>query len=426
MHPAIRIQNLSKRYRLGAGPVGQSNATEMVTRAVKAAWQKVRQLAAPAASMNDRGFWAIKDVSFDVNRGEVLGVIGRNGAGKSTLLKLLSRITEPTSGRVEVRGRMGSLLEVGAGFHPELTGRENVYLNGSILGMSRAEITSKFDRIVQFAEVSEFLDTPVKRYSSGMFVRLAFSVAAHLEPEILVVDEVLAVGDATFQKRCIDRMTELARQGRTILFVSHNMQLIPQFCKRAVMLTRGEVARIGESGEVTRFYLSKLLEDTRTGDLLDKPRTGDGRARFVQGGLVDTSGRAVAQFVSGDDLIVRMEIDSKVALPEVALAVVVSSVFGTRIITSWTKEIDYHTGLKVGRQAFECRFKNVSIRPGHNLMIQFWLAEGNEVIDSVENAVAVDVIGDSRHKHLSTSQEQGVVICDYTWSPVPVSSGGAA
>ncbi|HEY2786233.1 MAG TPA: ABC transporter ATP-binding protein [Fimbriiglobus sp.] len=418
MHPAIRIQNLSKRYRLGTAPVGHANATEMVTRAVKSAWQKVRQLSGPAATDSDHGFWAVKDVSFEVNRGEVLGVIGRNGAGKSTLLKLLSRITEPTKGRIEVRGRLSSLIEVGAGFHPELTGRENVHLYGCILGMTRAEIASKFDRIVQFAEIGEFLDTPVKRYSSGMFVRLAFSVAAHLEPEILVVDEVLAVGDATFQKRCLDRMTELARQGRTVLFVTHNLQLVPQLCSRAVMLTRGRVEKMGDSGEVTRHYLARLLEDAQLGNLADKPRTGDGRARFVRGSLVDEGGRTVAQFVSGDDLIVRMEVESKVAIPDVALAVVLSNVYGTRIITSWTPEANYRVGLKPGLQAFECRFKNVSVRPGHMLMLQFWIAEGNEAIDSVENALAIDVLGDDRHKHLSTAREQGVVICDYSWSAV--------
>jgi lipopolysaccharide transport system ATP-binding protein len=363
-------------------------------------------------------------VNFDVKPGEVLGVIGRNGAGKSTLLKVLSRITHPSEGRVEIRGRMGSLLEVGAGFHPELTGRENVYLNGSILGMTRAEINSKFNRIVEFSEVKDFLDTPVKRYSSGMFVRLAFSVAAHLEPEIMVVDEVLAVGDATFQKRCIDRMTELARQGRTILFVSHNMQLIPQFCQRAVMLKRGEVAKIGSSSDVTKFYLDQLLEDTRAGDLADKPRTGDGRARFIRGGLVDSSGRAAPQFTSGNDLVVRMEVDSKVAVPEVALAVVISTVYGNRVITSWTKEVDFRAPLKPGRQAFDCHFKNVSVRPGHTLMVQLWLAEGNEVMDSIENALVIDVVGDDRHKHLSTAQEQGIIICDYTFRDAPI--GGVA
>lgn len=203
-------------------------------------------------------FWALKDVSFEVNEGEVVGIIGRNGAGKSTLLKILSRITEPTTGRVTLDGRVASLLEVGTGFHPELTGRENIYLNGSILGMSRAEIARKFDEIVAFAEVEKFLDTPVKRYSSGMYVRLAFAVAAHLEPEILVVDEVLAVGDAEFQKKCLGKMSEVARGGRTVLFVSHNMHAVKSLCRRGIVLNRGQREYDGDVGQAVEHYLAQV------------------------------------------------------------------------------------------------------------------------------------------------------------------------
>ena len=203
-------------------------------------------------------FWALKDVSFEVQEGEVLGIIGRNGAGKSTLLKILSRITEPTSGRITLRGRVASLLEVGTGFHPELTGRENIFLNGAILGMSRAEIRKKFDEIVAFAEIEKFLDTPVKRYSSGMYVRLAFAVAAHLEPEILIVDEVLAVGDAEFQKKCLGKMNEVSRRdGRTVLFVSHNMAAVTQLTERAILLSHGSIAHSGECQSVVQFYLAE-------------------------------------------------------------------------------------------------------------------------------------------------------------------------
>src|SRR5256714_11108201 len=231
MQPAIRVDSLSKLYRVGARQHGYKTLRETIVDTCTAPWRRIRQSFVPRTEANETGvrlvgenFWALKDVSFEVQPGEVVGIIGRNGAGKSTLLKILSRITEPTSGRVELRGRVGSLLEVGTGFHPELTGRENIYMNGSILGMSRREIARKFDEIVAFAEVERFLDTSVKRYSSGMYVRLAFAVAAHLDPEILVVDEVLAVGDAEFQKKCLGKMDEVAHEkGRTVLFVSHNM-----------------------------------------------------------------------------------------------------------------------------------------------------------------------------------------------------------
>jgi lipopolysaccharide transport system ATP-binding protein len=417
MKPAIRAESLSKRYRLQRGPRGGTNLTETLIGGVRAAWGRVRSLARAQAEGTDE-FWALKDVSFQVAPGEVVGVIGRNGAGKSTLLKVLSRIVEPTGGRAEVRGRMGSLLEVGTGFHPELTGRENVFLNGSILGMSRREIARKFDAIVGFSEVEQFLDTPVKRYSSGMYVRLAFAVAAHLEPEILIIDEVLAVGDATFQRRCVDRMAELARGGGTILFVSHNMQLIPQLCRRAILLERGRVASEGEAGAVTRAYLDGMVADARTGDLRDKPRTGDGRARFVRAWLADPAGQPLAQFTCGDDLVVRMAIDSTLGVANVAAAVVITTQHGTRVITSWTPEVGFTLALQPGVQEYECRFHHVALRPGHMVLVTLWLSDG-EVLDFVENAVVVDVVGTERHRHLSPDGNQGVVVCEYDWREVP-------
>src|SRR5579883_1153607 len=231
MKPAIRVQELSKRYRLGRKEgAGFQTLRDTIADSFCGMWNGLRHRfrdsgnASDKASEKNDAFWALKDVSFEVRAGEVVGIVGRNGAGKSTLLKILSRITEPTAGRIVLRGRVASLLEVGTGFHPDLTGRENIYLNGAILGMRRAEIRAKFDEIVAFASVEEFLDTPVKRYSSGMYVRLAFAVAAHLEPEILIVDEVLAVGDAAFQKKCLGKMGSFAQSGRTVLFVSHNME----------------------------------------------------------------------------------------------------------------------------------------------------------------------------------------------------------
>jgi lipopolysaccharide transport system ATP-binding protein len=249
---ALRVENLSKMYRIGARR-GHLTLRETLTRAVTWPFRKLR--AAGQEQLRPATHWALQQVSFTVKRGEVVGIIGRNGAGKSTLFKILSRVTEPTAGRVEGYGRVGSLLEVGTGFHPELTGRENIYLNGVIMGMRKAEIARKFDDIVAFAEVDKFLDTPVKHYSSGMYVRLAFAVAAHLEPEILIVDEVLAVGDAAFQKKCMGKMEGIAHDGRTVLFVSHNMIALQSLCSRALWLHEGQIVSAGRPGEVVTQYL---------------------------------------------------------------------------------------------------------------------------------------------------------------------------
>jgi lipopolysaccharide transport system ATP-binding protein len=255
MRPIIRVENLGKRYAVGR-PEAYRTFREAVMTALRAPFRKMfGRRGNPDASGGT--IWALRDVSFEVAPGDVVGIIGRNGAGKSTLLKVLSRITDPTTGQVELYGRVGSLLEVGTGFHHELTGRENIYLSGAILGMTRREIRRKFDEIVAFAEVELFLDTPVKRYSSGMYMRLAFAVAAHLDPEILVVDEVLAVGDAAFQKKCLGKMGQVARQGRTVLFVSHNMNAVQELCSRAILLSGGRVQSISDDVDgLTRQYLS--------------------------------------------------------------------------------------------------------------------------------------------------------------------------
>src|ERR1700677_3817846 len=256
----IRTESVSKRYMLGH-KMGRGDGLRHVLQdalTAPARWMRGRRGAGGGSgaspSRSTEEFWALRDVSFELKRGEVMGIIGRNGAGKSTLLKILSRITEPTSGRIEIDGRVASLLEVGTGFHPELSGRENIFLNGAILGMGRSEIRAKFDEIVAFAEVEKFLDTPVKRYSSGMYVRLAFAVAAHLEPEILIVDEVLAVGDAEFQKKCLGKMKDVAGHGRTVLFVSHNMAAIETLCSRALLLARGGVVSDGQVDAVIDDY----------------------------------------------------------------------------------------------------------------------------------------------------------------------------
>jgi lipopolysaccharide transport system ATP-binding protein len=256
---AIQVENLGKEYSIGGSARSQETFREMLSGALTAPFRRLRHGGRPSGER----FWAVRDVSFDIGTGEVVGVIGRNGAGKSTLLKILARITEPTRGRARIRGRVASLLEVGTGFHPELSGRENVYLNGAILGMRRAEIHRKFDQIVAFAEVERFIDTPVKHYSSGMYVRLAFAVAAHLEPDILLVDEVLAVGDAAFQKKCLQKMGETVRENRTVLFVSHNMGAIVDICQTAIWLDQGRIARSGPVPEVVSAYLRSTTERQR-------------------------------------------------------------------------------------------------------------------------------------------------------------------
>lgn len=251
--PIIRVQGISKRYRIGGPQQRVEHLREAIVDLLAAPFRALARVGRPRSLSED--FWALSDVSFDVERGEVLGVIGANGAGKSTLLKIISRVTAPTAGRIELRGRVGSLLEVGTGFHPDLTGRENVYLNGTILGMRKREIDRKFDEIVAFAGVEAFLDTPVKRYSSGMYVRLAFAVAAHLDTEIVLVDEVLAVGDAEFQKRCLGKMGDVARSGRTVLFVSHNMGAVQRLCTRAILLEGGRLTAEGDPRAVAGAYL---------------------------------------------------------------------------------------------------------------------------------------------------------------------------
>ncbi len=299
--PIIQVEKLCKQYRLGSSaPYHRISdvvlgAATLSLRAAASLWRK------PVAEDSPSHFWALKDVSFDVQPGEVLGVIGRNGAGKSTLLKILSRITEPTSGRVVMRGRVGSLLEVGTGFHPELSGRENIYLSGAVLGMRTAEIKHKFDEIVAFAEVEKFLDTPVKHYSSGMYMRLAFAVAAHLDPEILLIDEVLAVGDAQFQKKCLGKMSEVAQGGRTVLFVSHNMNAIKSLCGQALLLKDGTSVKHGAADLVVKYYLSNDESQTRW------DRTDSTTSRMINPfftpfafWLIDAEGQPIRSTVGAD------------------------------------------------------------------------------------------------------------------------------
>ena len=293
---AIRVRGIGKEYAIGAKAERYKTLRESLASMFTA---PARLLRLSGKHREEEKVWALRDVTFDVQPGEVVGVIGRNGAGKSTLLKILSRITDPTTGMAEIHGRVGSLLEVGTGFHPELTGRENIYLNGAILGMRRFEIDRKFDQIVAFSEIEQFIDTPVKKYSSGMYLRLAFAVAAHLEPEILLVDEVLAVGDADFQKKCLGKMGDVAREGRTVLFVSHNMPAVQALCNRAILLRHGTVALDTDVAEVLREYLGYLTASSPDAFRNNPDRSGDGSVRLTAGRILDDRGRTVERLVAG-------------------------------------------------------------------------------------------------------------------------------
>lgn len=297
---AIRAEGLSKHYRLGAG-VQHNTLRDQVMHRLKslARW-------GAGQSETDPSFWAVNDISFEVQHGEVLGIIGHNGAGKSTLLKILSRITQPTRGTADIYGRVSSLLEVGTGFHSELTGRENIFLNAAMLGMRRQEVRRKFDEIVAFSGVEQFIDTPVKRYSSGMYVRLAFAVAAHLEPEILIVDEVLAVGDASFQQKCLGKMEEVSRSGRTVLIVSHNMTIIEGLCERAILLEKGRIARMGKTHTVVEGYADAIRTQASTAIEAREDRVGLGEILLTKIELLDRERHAVAAAITGRDLIIRM------------------------------------------------------------------------------------------------------------------------
>jgi lipopolysaccharide transport system ATP-binding protein len=335
-------------------------------------------------------FWALKDISFEVQPGEVVGIIGRNGAGKSTLLKILSRITEPTSGRAEFRGRIGSLLEVGTGFHQELTGRENIYLNGSILGMERGEIDRKFDEIVEFSGVEEFLDTPVKRYSSGMIVRLAFAVAAHLEPEIMIVDEVLAVGDSEFQRKCLGKMHDVAHSGRTILFVSHNMAVVQNLCSRAIYLRQGNLVDQGACHQVVDSYVKSLKSGGNETSLnACRPPNAVEVIRSVE--VMDEDGANVNFLPAGSPLTIRIHYESPVPLREPRFAIFFESAIGERLFTLHTRQ---NFGPEVRLKdcgVLECRVPELALIPGLYYLSFLCADVGRWRLDALDRAAEVNV-----------------------------------
>jgi len=426
--PIISVENLSKAYRIGLKEEIPDTMFGAFTGMLKAPFRnfrRLRSLDTAKAGIRDQGsgvsseratagrsapetrhptpdasdpdlLWALRDVSFEVNEGEVLGIVGRNGAGKSTLLKILSRITEPTSGRVVMRGRVSSLLEVGTGFHPELTGRENIYMNGTVLGMRKKEIDRKFDEIVDFSGVAKFLDTPIKRYSSGMTVRLAFAVAAHLEPEILIIDEVLAVGDAEFQKKCLGKMQDVARAGRTVLFVSHNMAAVRNLCRRCVLLADGQTALDGTAEQVIDAYLSVGTSASSVSEFDDAcPRRGTGNVRFAAAQIQSLRGEPVTALSMGDGFRVCVEIKAEEDVRDVVIAIGIFDTGGTRLCglnsfhsAGWT--LSLNAGV---RGTYYCEIADVNLGKGqYRINLQLKPQFGDLIFDAIENAVSIDIV----------------------------------
>lgn len=419
---AIRVENLTKKFYLGER-VGIKTFREALQDLVTAPfriWKKGPNGDTQEKVDTEREIWALKGVSFEVKHGEVLGIIGPNGAGKSTLLKILSRITEPTGGYAEIRGRVGSLLEVGTGFHPELTGRENVYLNGAILGMSKAEIRRKFDDIVSFAGVEKFIDTPVKRYSSGMQVRLAFAVAAHLEPEILIIDEVLAVGDAEFQKRCLGKMNEVSRSGRTVLFVSHNMAAVEGLCTRAMLLKCGSMALDGIPADVISEYLGHLSYERGGVDIGSVPRTEGRLPVFTRIRFLDANLKPIAAHVLGQDLIVELVLNLPHALRRADIALKFYGSLGQRVITcnSWY-HFKKHLTLD-GEILVRIKIEKLRLAPGV-YTVSFHLSDDGHIIDAINPGARLSVVfrNDGTEKDV-LDQSKGCYIPEvhWTWSRI--------
>jgi lipopolysaccharide transport system ATP-binding protein len=430
---AIRVENLGKIYRIGQ-TVGYKTLRESLSNAITAPFRRERSVRyksgkspQPQASDHDQFtlkqqtdyIWALKNISFEVKRGEAMGIIGRNGSGKSTLLKILSRITPPTEGLAEIRGRAGSLLEVGTGFHPELTGRENIYFNGAILGLKKAEIERKFDEIVAFSEVEKFLDTPVKRYSSGMYVRLAFAVAAHLEPDILIVDEVLAVGDAAFQKKCLGKMGDVTREGRTVLFVSHNMAAIEEFCPRAILLSYGRLVQDNSTRNVISHYLSSESL-TSNGDMdvsdpaLRRNSLANSLFRWTRVTIINLAGKETSFLTFGEPFDIILQGIADRDLSEVKAGFSIDSVLGPAIFNSYQIDNGLPDRLPVGKTRFRIRMDPNLLAPG---LYQISLvAHGNGVIDwlPVSLQFTVSAAGEGTNKW--QSYHGGMIRYPCKWS----------
>lgn len=401
---AISAHGLGKRYRLG-----------QVESGLKRLRRAVRGL--PAAGSH----WALEDLTFDVRQGETLALVGRNGAGKSTLLKVLSRITEPTTGYVDVRGRVGALLEIGTGFHGDLTGRENIFLNGSILGMSRAEVLRNLDGIIEFAGVGKHIDTPVKWYSSGMYIRLAFAIAAHLEPEILIVDEVLAVGDAEFQRRCIGRMSDVAREGRTVVFVSHNLQIVRSLCKRAILLETGHIIDDGDTDAIVRRYLTSIEPMEAGRRVWDDPgtRPGNDDCRLVEVRVAGETADAVSSFFSSQPIDILLEFDVLTEDPGLIAAIELVAADGTTVFRSYSLDGTGgpQPGMTRGRHALRCTIPPDLLNAGRYVVNVRIHGRGIDAIVNELGVLRIDVMADHGESHfiVNSHGRPGIVAPLLTW-----------
>jgi lipopolysaccharide transport system ATP-binding protein len=393
MKPAISVENLGKCYRVShqrpsGGGRDYRTLRESLTGLATAPLRRLRSTATDGAEAED--FWALKDVSFDVQPGEVVGIIGRNGAGKSTLLKILSRITKPSKGQVAILGRVGSLLEVGTGFHPELTGRENIYLNGSILGMGRSEIERNFDAIVDFSGVERFLDTPVKRYSSGMYVRLAFSVAAHLNPEVLLVDEVLAVGDAAFQRKCIARMSDIAQGGRTIFFVSHQLPIVSRLCTHACWLDAGAVRQFGTADGVIAAYLRSENDGAAESRDLTSRRRPNGAKAILQSAKLHALENNQDTIDLGRDFVIELVVSDMRGHGGSDILITFRDSYGTAVAQAHSYIQTELNLCREGRQSIHCRINDVRLLPGE-YRVDLAVGDGDSYIDRIEDALRLSI-----------------------------------
>jgi ABC-type polysaccharide/polyol phosphate transport system ATPase subunit len=410
---AIQVENLSKKYQIGQNQARHNTLRDAASNTLKSLVRRDH------SAKSENIIWALKDVSFEVAEGQAVGIIGRNGAGKSTLLKILSKITEPTSGKAIIEGRMGSLLEVGTGFHPELTGRENIFLYGAILGMRRREIIQKFDEIVAFADIEKFLDTPVKRYSSGMYVRLAFAVAAHLDPEILVVDEVLAVGDSEFQKRCLGKMNDAASEGRTVLFVSHNLNIIQRLCPMTMLLNQGRIINYGQTTGVVTQYISmgtSFAQPETWFFVNDQPDKKQEQAWFTQVWYSSHSPNSANHPYPNGPLEFRIRIFSKARLSIHSLAVTLYDQYGSKLVNADTLSQGYQLSLQPGENEITIHILELHLNPGfYNLGL--WLANPpGQIFDKNDQVMKLEVVDLQPEQLGSRPISDGIVTSDFTIS----------
>lgn len=420
MSSVITVNNLGKKYTISHQQREEYTALrDVITNGFVSLGKKLinpfcSPLASSLTTSSEEDFWALQDVSFEVNQGDRLGIIGRNGAGKSTLLKILSRITEPTTGSIRIRGRVASLLEVGTGFHPELTGRENIFLNGAILGMSRVEIKKKFDEIVDFAEIEKFLDTPVKRYSSGMYVRLAFAVAAHLEPEILIVDEVLAVGDVQFQKKCLGKMENVGKDGRTVLFVSHNMAAINRLCNKGILLGNGKVEAYVPTEQAVSIFLNKggTLEPQNYFE-----RIKSGTVQFISACVTDLAGNVSSQILDDQGFIIILGIESFDDAPSVYLGLILQDSEGQPVLYADSRDGEscMPSRLTKGSYKFMLRFPPILKSGIYSVTLGIASPDTLEELQRIEPACTFELIQNTNMQR--NTPRPGLINLNLTWEP---------